>query len=147
MCPTLGHRGFVLFYFFHPTIKTFFPVPQPLSQSLDFSFSLSFFGFLGLHLQHMEASRLGVELELQLLAYTIAHSNTWILNPLSKVRDQTHILMISSGIHFCWAMTGTPRPVFWTDPFLFVCLTPVGSCPDIHLCIYLLILISLSLFW
>ena len=31
-----------------------------------------FFFFLGLHLQHMEVSRLGVELELQLLAYGTA---------------------------------------------------------------------------
>ena len=31
-----------------------------------------FFGFLGLHLWHMEVSRLGVELELQLLAYATA---------------------------------------------------------------------------
>ena len=30
------------------------------------------FGFLGLYLQHMDVPRLGVELELQLLAYTIA---------------------------------------------------------------------------
>ena len=34
-----------------------------------FYFVLSFI-FLGLHLQHMEVPRLGVELELQLLAYT-----------------------------------------------------------------------------
>ena len=32
--------------------------------------------FLGPHPQHMEAPRLGVESELQLLAYTTAHSNT-----------------------------------------------------------------------
>lgn len=31
-----------------------------------------FFVFLGLHLQHMEVHRLGVKLELELLAYTIA---------------------------------------------------------------------------
>ena len=31
-----------------------------------------FFFFLGLHLRHMEVTRLGVELELQLLAYTTA---------------------------------------------------------------------------
>ena len=32
----------------------------------------SFFFFLGLHLHHIEVPRLGVELELQLLAYTTA---------------------------------------------------------------------------
>ena len=55
--------------------------------------------FLGLHLQHMEVPRLGVQSELQLPAYTTAtampdlslvcdlhHSSwqCWILNPLSK---------------------------------------------------------------
>ena len=59
----------------------------------------------------MEVSRLGVELELQLLAYTRAtatpdlshicklhHSSRkcWILNPLSEARDQTQSLMILS---------------------------------------------------
>jgi len=59
----------------------------------------------------MEVPRLGVESELQLLAYTITtamqdpspvcnlyHSSWWhwILNPLSKARDRTHILMVTS---------------------------------------------------
>ena len=58
--------------------------------------------FLGLHLQHMEVPRLGVELELQLMAYTTAtatqdlslvynlhHSSRQcrIVNPLGKARD------------------------------------------------------------
>ena len=34
----------------------------------------------------MEVPRLGVELELQLLAYTTAYRQLWILNPLSKAR-------------------------------------------------------------
>jgi len=56
----------------------------------------------------MEVSRLGVKLELQLLAYTTAtampnpghvfdlHHSSWlrgILNPLSEARDQTLILL------------------------------------------------------
>ena len=56
----------------------------------------------------MEIPGLGVESELQLLAYATAtatpdlspvfnlhHSSLqhWILNPLSKARDQTHIFM------------------------------------------------------
>ena len=56
----------------------------------------------------MEVPRLGVKLELQLLAYTTATatarldlSHIWqpvlqqhqIINPLSKARDQTHILI------------------------------------------------------
>ena len=63
----------------------------------------------------MEVPRLGVELELQLLAYTTAaampdpspvcdvhHSSWhhWILNPLSKVKDQTYNLMVPSQIIF-----------------------------------------------
>ena len=66
-----------------------------------------FFFFLGPHLRHMEVPMLGVDSELQLPAYTTATatwdpnhicdlatacSNTWILNPLSEVRDQAYIL-------------------------------------------------------
>ena len=75
-----------------------------------FSHSVSclFFFFVWLHLWHMEVPRLGVELELQLSAYTTAtavpdlshvcdldHSSQqcWILNPLSKARDSTCILV------------------------------------------------------
>ena len=83
----------------------------------------SFF-FLGLHLHHMEVPRLGVESELQLAAYTTAtatlglshicnlHQSPWqcqILNPLSDIRDRTHVLMDASQICFRWAMTGTTR--------------------------------------
>ena len=83
---------------------------------------LFFFHFLGLHPQHMEVPRLGVESELQLQAYARAtatpdpsqvcdphHSSQQrgILNPLSKAREQTHNLRVPSQIHFCWAMTGT----------------------------------------
>ena len=61
----------------------------------------------------MAIPRLGVELELQLPAYATAmrdpshicdlHHNSQqcqILNPLSEARDQTHILMDPSQIHF-----------------------------------------------
>ena len=69
------------------------------------------FFFLGLHPWHMEDPRLGAELELQLLTYTTAtpdlshicnlHQSLWqcqILNPLSKARDRTHILMGTSWV-------------------------------------------------
>ena len=61
----------------------------------------------------MEVPRLGVESELQLLAYTIAtetpdpsrvcdlHRSSrqrQILNPLSEARDQTRILMVPSWV-------------------------------------------------
>ena len=81
--------------------------------------------FLGLHPLHMEGPRLGVELELQLLAYATAietqdpshicdlhHSSWqhWILNPWSEARDRTHNLMVPSQICFHCATTGTPIP-------------------------------------
>ena len=71
----------------------------------------------------MEVPRLGVELELYLLAYTTAkqcriqvtsvtyptaHGNAGILNPLSKARDRICILMDPRHIRFHCATTGTP---------------------------------------
>ena len=78
---------------------------------------------LGLHLWHMEVPSLGVESELQLLAYTTAtdtpdlsricnlHHSSWqcrIPNPLSEARDRTFVLMVPSWICFCCTTTGTP---------------------------------------
>ena len=83
---------------------------------LPFSIFLFFSVFLGLHPRHMEMSRLGVELELQLPAYTIAtaiadaspvcdlhHSSQqrWILHPLNKARNRTGILMDTSRVCYC----------------------------------------------
>ena len=85
------------------------------------------FCFLGLQVQHMEVPRLWIEPKLQLPTYTTAsamgdpscdceprHSSRQcqILNPLSEARDQTHILMDPSRVHYCWAMRGTPRRSF-----------------------------------
>ena len=81
------------------------------------------FVFLGPHLHHMEVPRPGVELELQVPAYTTAtatwnpshvqdlHHSSWrhrILNPLSE-GDRVHILMNPSWHVNCWATKGTPR--------------------------------------
>ena len=75
----------------------------------------------------MEVPRLGVELELQLPAYTTATatqdlSNVWnlhrssqqcqILNPLSEARDRTLILVDSSWVCYYWATTGVPTLIF-----------------------------------
>ena len=72
---------------------------------------------------HMEIPWLGVELKLQLPAYTTATATPdpsricdlhyssqqcWILNPLRKARDRTHILMGPSQVRFGCAATGTP---------------------------------------
>ena len=82
------------------------------------------FVFLGLHpSRHMEVPRLGIQLELQLLACTTAtatsdlscicdlhHSSWqhWILDPLSKARDGTHNFMVPSRICFRCTTTETP---------------------------------------
>ena len=50
---------------------------------VTFFFFFFLFFFLGLHPWYMEVPRLGVESVLQLPAYT-----DWILNPLSRARDQ-----------------------------------------------------------
>ena len=75
----------------------------------------------------MVIPRLGVQLELQLLASTTAtatsdlsricdlHHSSWqcqILNSLSEARDPTRNLMVPSQISFCCAMTGTPHIYF-----------------------------------
>ena len=87
--------------------------PEMERESLSLLFIYLFiFCFLGPHLWHMEAPRLGVKLELQLPAYTTAtwdpshvcslhHSSQqrWTLNTLSKARDRTCVLMNASQIH------------------------------------------------
>ena len=70
--------------------------------------------FLGLHLRHIEVPRLGVELELQLPAYTTATASPdpshiynlhhrslqhRIPDPLNEARDWTHVLMDSFPLH------------------------------------------------
>ena len=80
----------------------------------DGCLQLAFCLFLGPLLWHMELPRLGVELELQLPAYTtdiatqdllhvfdFNHSSQQrqVLNPLSKTRDRTCILMDISWVH------------------------------------------------
>ena len=88
-----------------------------------FFFFFSFFR-AALHLTHMEVPRLGVEPELQLPAYTTAatamqelshicnlHDNSRqcrILNPLSKARDRTWVLVDTSWVRYFSATTGTP---------------------------------------
>ena len=96
-----------------------------------FLFYFILFLFLGSHLWHLEVPKLGVQLELQLPAYTTAtevpdpscfqdphlsSQQPWILNPLSGARDRTCNLMVPSRIHFHCAPAGTPR---W--PFLSRC--------------------------
>ena len=83
--------------------------------------------FLGPLLQHIEVPRLGVESELQPLAYARAtatqdpshvcdlhHSSQQrqILNPLSKARDRTRNLMVPSRFVNHYTTMGTPAYLF-----------------------------------
>ena len=87
------------------------------------------FFLIGLHPWHMDVPRLGVKLELQLPPYTTATATaTWnlslvcdlhhssrqcqILNPLSKARGRTRILMDASRVHFCCPTAETPWAFF-----------------------------------
>ena len=87
--------------------------------------------FLGLPSRHMEVPRLGVELELQLLGTApdpamqdlshicnLHHSSRQyrIPGPLSKARDQTHILRDINQIHFHCASIGDPKNIFFRIP-------------------------------
>ena len=84
-----------------------------------------FFYFVGLHLRHLQVLRLCVELELQLqlpsyitvtampdlsIVFDLHHTSEQcqILNPLSKTRDQTCILMDTSWVHNCWTWLVKP---------------------------------------
>ena len=89
---------------------------------LLFFFIFCLFVFLGPRPWHLEVPGLGVELELQLPAYARATATEdpscvcdlhhgsqqcWLLNPQSKARDRTHILMDLVGFINCWATMGT----------------------------------------
>ena len=95
--------------------STFFPhlsLPSTFLLIPFYFILFIFFCFLGPYPRHLEVPRLGVESELQLPASTTAtemrdpshvcdlrHSSRQhrILNPLSKARDWTHILVDTSG--------------------------------------------------
>ena len=78
----------------------------------------------------MEVPRLGIELDLKLLAYTTvtarqdlsyvcSSQQCLIFNPLSEARERTLNLMVPSQIPFCCATMGTPPVVAFSDPFFF----------------------------
>ena len=87
--------------------------PKPTEPQEELLIHFFFLSFLGPHLQHMEVPRLGVQSELQLPAYAtvtatqdlsrvcdLHHSSQQhrVLNPLSKARDPTRILMDPSRV-------------------------------------------------
>ena len=52
-------------------------------------------------------------------AYTTAHGNAGIPDPLSRARDQTHFLMDTSWVHYCWATMGTPAPLIFISVLIY----------------------------
>ena len=81
-----------------------------------FCFVLFFVFLFFLLFRAVPEARLGVQLELQLPAYTTATATPylshicdlhhgswkyWILNPLSEPRNQTQDLMDTSWVHYC----------------------------------------------
>ena len=59
-----------------------------------------FIYFFWLHVSHIEIPRLGAEQKLQLPAYATATATAMLIpGPLSKARDQTHMLMDTSWVH------------------------------------------------
>ena len=89
-------EGLLCIYFSFPTKLT---VRRNSYHNIKLTtfFVFLFFCFLGLYLQHMEVPRLGVELKLQLLAYTTAIATQdlsyvydlqrQIHNPLREAKD------------------------------------------------------------
>ena len=81
----------------------------------------------------MAVPGLGVESELQLLAYITAHGQCWILDSLSKARDRTGILMDTSWICFHCATMGTPKSLYLiTCKTLLPCQVAYSQVPEIR---------------
>ena len=100
---------FLLFFLFLPSFlfSFFFFL---LFSFLSFPFFFLF--FLWPHFQHMEITRLGIKS--QPLAPGLHHNTRqcWILNPLSRARDPTCILMDTYRAHFHRAAMETPWFLF-----------------------------------
>ena len=117
---------------------------------LPLSFSFFFFCLFRAALAAYGSSQARVKLEAYATATAIQdlshicylhHSwqQCWILNPLSRARDQTCVLMDTSQVCYCWATMGTPpRPnwvlsgglKFWSFDFdvdFSLCMLP-SSC-------------------
>ena len=132
-----------LFYYMlnclqNPVSQISFLLPSNIPEQLFSSSSLLLFVFLGLHTQHKEVPRLGGPIRAVVAHLHHSHSSTGsesclqptpqltatllALNPLSKVRDRTRILM---GSFNHWAMIGTPPHNYvsrkWKLMFRLVC--------------------------
>ena len=106
---------------------------------VSFLFFLIYLFISGPHMGHTEVPTLGVQSELQVQAYTTAtwdprsicnlphrsrQCQCWILNPVSKGRVWTCILMDTSWTHLCCAIMGTLHSTYkWSHTgFDLLCL-------------------------
>ena len=126
-----------------------------LQFALQSLFLFVLFCFIGPHLWHMEVPRPGVKTELQLPAYPTAtatsdlsqvcdlHHSSWqrqILNPLSKARGQTRILMgtswapLSHNRNFCISVSSLYCPALMTTLATTSFCVLSRSTPDPALC-------------
>jgi len=112
----------------------------------------------------MEFPKLGVESELQLLAYATAtamqdpsyvgdlhHSprQHQILNPLSEARDKTASSWMLARSRFVnhWAMMGTPLEILKTPPYLNILDLDSAKNLAIPMATYLIIIIKARKVW
>ena len=132
----------------HHTHSSFFPHLQLLLQHWETWLSLFYFTFFRAQVQHIEVPRLGVELELQLLAYPTAtamwdpslisnlHHSLWNAGSLTHwarpgIKPASSWRL--SQVRYCWGTTGTPHYswyIYLSDhfPCCHHCPLP-GTCP------------------
>ena len=101
-CETLKYlfQTSLFFLKFNTDIMVFITHSLYLICSTSVLFFFFCFCFLGPHLQHMEVPRLGVELELQPLAYTTA----------TATRDPSHICTLCHSLGNARSLTHWVRP-------------------------------------
>jgi len=109
--------------------QTFFLLYRSLSVGKSFFFLSFFFFFVFFRAAPMAYGSCQARGQIRAAAASLYRSATWdlncvcdlhhnsqqcqILNPLSEARDWTHILMNTSQVHYCWAMTGTTVEKFF----------------------------------
>ena len=114
-----------------------FPHTPPTNFRTQTCFSLSLFFFscvLGLHMLHMEVSKLGVESDRLLLAYATATQDSShvcglhcssrqhrAIYPLSEARDRTHVFMDTSWIPLSLNCSGNSQTCFSLNVPLSLC--------------------------
>ena len=97
-----------------PSWRNIEPTYNTLQKNTIFQLLQIFFFFLGLHLWHMEVPKLGVELELQLLA-TPQPQQRQILKPLNKAKGSSSLILVG----FVSTVSQKELPVISTLIFKF----------------------------